>query len=440
MIWSQATPPRAGASAQLALRRWCASLSLSSPDPFPRPFGLYVLLAGLGALLLVVLIAQGPRRALRQLFDVPGHAAVLAGSLRRLRRAGRLVAVICGVTVVGWTANQFVAFSNPQATLDLEVLLKSKSVGELGLEQGVLAALTPLRDVCGMGDFVLLVVVAAALVFRLAADRWGGIAGSPGQPPPPVTGWTTLCWGGTWLYALYRLAAMVDPGDLPLGSCVMIEAAIVPLLMALADGLLLAWILAELRNAGLGEGGGPLDVAGALDLVPGATLACVLALPARYLATGTLLSFLHMPSYANGVPLPAYEQLAWSLVTAQGAALVTFGFAGAVAWSRGTMGGSLRGYLRLLSAEGGHLFGVLVMAGLAGGGLTALAYTIILALPAQTWVLLAADSYGHYATLVVGLATLSALVELGERLLPVARLAEPVEAATAVEASTAAVR
>ena len=41
----------------------------------------------------------------------------------------------------------------------------------------------------------------------------------------------------------------------------------------------------------------------------------------------------------------------------------------------------------------------------------------MLSLPAASWVLNAADSYAHYATLPVGLWTLSAFVELGGRVL-----------------------
>jgi hypothetical protein len=46
----------------------------------------------------------------------------------------------------------------------------------------------------------------------------------------------------------------------------------------------------------------------------------------------------------------------------------------------------------------------------------------VLLLPAQAWVLPAADSYAHYATLPVGLWTLAALIELAERSLPSASL------------------
>ena len=44
----------------------------------------------------------------------------------------------------------------------------------------------------------------------------------------------------------------------------------------------------------------------------------------------------------------------------------------------------------------------------------------MLLLPAQAWVLNAADSYAHFLTLPVGLWTLAALIELAQRSLPTA--------------------
>jgi hypothetical protein len=60
------------------------------------------------------------------------------------------------------------------------------------------------------------------------------------------------------------------------------------------------------------------------------------------------------------------------------------------------------------------------MAAVAAGMVSAAAYAILLLLPAQSWVLNAADSYAHFATLPVGLWALSALIELGRRSLPTA--------------------
>jgi hypothetical protein len=84
--------------------------------------------------------------------------------------------------------------------------------------------------------------------------------------------------------------------------------------------------------------------------------------------------------------------------------------------------GSIGGYWRLLAAEGGHLVAALAMAGVAAGLLAAGVYSVVLLLPAQSWVLAAADSYAHYVTLPVGLWTLAALIELAERFLPSAAL------------------
>jgi hypothetical protein len=297
-----------------------------------------------------------------------------------------------------------------------------------------MASLTPMRDLFGLGDMLPLLVVAAALVFRISADRWGGLAGPSLHAPPSASGWTTLYWGCAWLYVLYRFAAMVDTGDLPLGGCLFVEAGVIPLLMVISDGILLAWVLVELRNAGLGgTAGEQLDVNATIALVPGASLACLAALPARYIGTGALLAFVHVPKFVNGAPLSVYRRLAWGLVSMQGVALVTVGVAGAVAWSRGSMASAIRGYVRMLWAEGGHLVAALALGCVAAGSASALAYALVLSLPRQPWVLTAADSYAHYATLPVGLITLAALVELGERSLPLARATDPKSPASADE-------
>ena len=76
-------------------------------------------------------------------------------------------------------------------------------------------------------------------------------------------------------------------------------------------------------------------------------------------------------------------QLSWGLADVQGAALVTLGLAGAVAWSRGTPASAVQGYLRLLAAEGGHLVVLVALAGMVAGGGAALAYVLVLSMPAS---------------------------------------------------------
>ncbi|MEO6807762.1 MAG: hypothetical protein ABI353_01435 [Isosphaeraceae bacterium] len=422
LLWAQAPAPDPTAVPLLALRRWTTSLTLSSPESLPSHIGLWAWLLGLAAALVVAIGFQGPKRALGQVLDLPGHVRLAALALKRLGRAGRLVAILLGATVVAWTVSQSLRYNSESRKDDIAALLRSKGLQELAFEQGMLAALTPLRDLAGLGDNLVLLVVGATLAFKLSADRWGGdgpfVKGLPGAVP----GLTTLVWGGAWLYVLYRLASLLPGPDLneqglPLGGCLFVEALIVPGLMVIADGLLLAWVLIELRAADPGAiDADRVDVLGVLVMTPGAMLACLACLPARYLATGAWLALYDVQSLA-ATGLRVFVN-GWGLVVAQAAALPVVGLAGAVAWSRGSVHAGLIGYVRLLRAEGGRLVVAIALAGLVCGGFSALSYLLVLTMPAQPWVLSAADSYAHYATLPIGLVFLSALVELGGRTRP----------------------
>jgi hypothetical protein len=444
LVYAQAPPaaPIPGSMYSLALRRWCSSLTLSSPEGAPSLHAVWAFLAGLGTLLVLAVLFQGPFAVLKQLFDLLGHARLVRTAARRVWSSGRMVSIAIGFTVLSWTASQAWVFTQESRKLDLVMLTKSRALGELALEQGVFAALTPLRDVAGLADNLALLVIAAIVVFRASFDlpAWG--SGAPGavdadQPARPSSGWSTLIWGSASLYALYRVVArLAGSTDLPLGNCLVIEALVIPLLMVISDGILLAWLLTELRNAGLDDTGEErIDTRQAIALLPGAALACAVALPARYLATFVWLSSGYMPTSASASALGDYFrwQLGWGLTDVQAVSLLGLGLIGAVAWSRGTIWGAFAGYQRLLAAEGGHLVATLAMAGAAACLASAAAYAVVLLLPVQSWVLAAADSYAHFATLPVGLWTLAALIELTQRSLPTASLVRPVGRAASVD-------
>lgn len=418
--------------ALLALRRWCGSLTLSSPSPATGPIsaGLWAWLLGLLALLVVVLVAQGPSRALGQLFNVPGHVRLLGSAIDRVRRSGRLLMVVVGVTVVVWTSSQTISYGVPSGRDDELILIKGRRLTDVALDQGYLAALTPARDVVGLGLAMPLLVAASVVLFQFSTDRWGSGVRPPMSVRRRSSRWATIGWGSTALYALYRFICLVSGhADLPIGFCTVMEVIPTPILMALADGVLVAWVLVELRNAGLGDlERDSFDVLEVTLLIPSAALACFLAYPSRYVATVGWILLDNLPTfYTTGTGLGSYLtwQVGWGLVDLQGAAVVFAGIFGAVAWSRGIGLATFRGYGRLLANEGGHLVATLAAAGLAAGGLSAAAYLIVLSLPTSTWALNAADSYAHYATLPVGLILMAALIELGERSLPMANLAEP---------------
>jgi hypothetical protein len=423
------TPPPASPSATtapadavlipiLALKRWFGSVTLASPIGTPSKVALWAWLAGLGVLLLMAILAQGPVKAFAQFLDLAGLSRLVSLGIGRLKRSGRLVAIVLAATVVSWTAWQTPLHNVQEKKEDLALLLKSKSRTEFAGEQGTLAALTPLRDLMDMGDNLVLLVGAAALVFKFSADRWGRFD-DPSVRGRAAGGWTTLCWGGAGLYAMYRVAGLIKDieGLPPLGGCLFIEVGAVPLLMLLADGLLLAWVLVELRGVAIREEDSGFDVAGTIAIVPAAILACLVGLPARYAATTVGLAVFHdhLPKAMIGSPWILTFLRGWGLVWLQAASLPCVGIVGAVAWSSGSWGNALKGYGRLLKAEGGRLVALMTWTGLAVGATSMLAYYAILAMPVQPWVLLAADSYAHYASLPIGLISLAALVELGSR-------------------------
>ncbi len=443
LVYAQAQPaaPNLNSMYFLALRRWCASLTLSSPQALPSLHVLWAFVAGMFALLVLAILFQGPFATLKQVFDLVGHASLVRKAAQRVWRASRMVSIAIGFTVVSWTASEAWVFTQESRRADLVMLSKARAPGELAVEHGMFAALTPLRDVAGLADNLPLLVFAAIMVFRRSFELPGWGAPLPGHAAALAgagarAGWSTLVWGCAALYALYRIVArMAGSTDLPLGGCLVAEVVIIPVLMVVSDGFLLAWLLTELRNAGLDDTGGDrLDARQAIALVPGAVLACALALPARYVATFVLLGQAYLRTSASSTSVGDYVrwQLGWGLTDLQAIALVGIGLAGAVAWSRGTIRGAITGYARLLTAEGGHLVAAVALAGLGSGLVAAAAYAVVLLLPVQTWVLGAADSYAHFATLPIGLWALAAFIELAERSLPIASLVRPSKRTTPV--------
>ena len=414
------TPAGARSLPVLSLERWFGSLTLS-PPAIPAgevPAGIWALLGGIGALAVIVLAVQGPRRAIVQFGDIPGHLALWDAAVRRVRRSVRLLMVVVGVSVISWTAAQTLRYAGPAGRDDLALLLKDRRVVDVAWAQGALAALTPLRDVVGLGLMIPMLLGAAFVLFQYSTFRWSAI-----RPDPSIrlqaTRWATIGWGVTALYAIYRFVGLVSSGfsDRPLGGCTMVEALLVPIVMALADGVLVAWVLVELRHGGE-AGDDRLDVTGVVLTIPAAIAGCLLTFPARYLATGVALGSDYLPLSVLAIPGAATFlrwELGWGLMAWQAAGLVFAGWLGAAAWSRPGGAGVARDFARLLANDGARVVVALAAAGLAAGVLSAAAYAVVLSLPGASWVLGAADSYAHYATLPVGLVLLGALVELGGR-------------------------
>src|SRR5262249_33721440 len=148
---------------------------------------------------------------------------------------------------------------------------------------------------------------AVVLLFRASVDRWGAYV-PPALRRRNPSAWGYLICGAGAGYLLYRVVGMASGnGDLPPSTSVTVGVLIVALVMALLDGALLAWVLVEFRNASLGDTGNEvLDTDQATGLMPGAALACVAGLPARYVATMVYLFLLYLPSSASDSALFRY--------------------------------------------------------------------------------------------------------------------------------------
>jgi hypothetical protein len=453
VIWAQAAVPPSGpapgipnptAQALLAFRRWCAGLTLSSPSLVPSLDGLWLFLAGLGLLLALGIVFQGPFGVFKQLLDLPAHLSLVQTATRRVWRAGMAVAAAITFTVLSWTGAQSLDFLSDRlerGAADLALLTRTRSRLETATEQGILSALTPLRDVAGLADNLPLLVCAVVLLFRYSSGMLPPSASSlqfstsdmgrrsARDAPAPTSRWTTTAWVCGGLYLIYRLIARAAGSpDLPLGGCLILETFLIPALMLVCDGYLLAWLLTEIRNAGFDDPGEDrFHPAPALELMPAAMIACAVALPARYAAHFVFLMSQHLPTTVGATEVGRFIRwlLGWGLIDLQAVSLVFLGLVGIVAWSRGSIRDLPGGFRRLLAGESGHLIAAVAMAGASSFVLAASAYLTVLLLPAAGWVLGAADSYAHYATLPAGLWTLAAMIEITQRTLPVARRCGP---------------
>lgn len=456
-IWAQATGGASpAAAAYLALRRWCGGLTLSPSRPSPDWDVLWVVAAGPLLLLFLAAAAQGPLTALRQFVDVPGHVRLIREAMVRVWRAAGMVTTLLALTVFSWTAAQCVGFYFDDAErgrLDLMMLRRGRTHVELVVEHAVTAGVSPLRDVAGLADTLpiltaALIVVLSAGRFREASTRFGlggerSMVHSYSYDREYVGTWRGVVATCASLYLLYRLFCRLGGGgELPVGNCLLIEVAIVPGLMLVCDGFLLAWLLVEIRDGELGDDlSSRVDPSRALRLMPAACLGCLAALPARYAATALVLISQHLSaSWMTGGPGRALRWgLGPGLIWLQAGSLAAMGVVGAIAWCGGGLGEVWHGFRRTFRREGGRMSAAAIMAAAACGGLSAAVYALLPALPMAGWVLPAADAYAHYATLPVGLWTLAAFVVLAERALPVARPAdvEPVEQACEPEVEVA---
>ena len=201
-----------------------------------------------------------------------------------------------------------------------------------------------------------------------------------------------------------------------LGGCLVVEAAFVPILMMICDGFLLAWVLTELRNAGLDTTGEDrLDIREAIALMPASAWRAFWSCP-RDICDLRLAERGLLPDLGQCHATGQLCTLAARLGTDRSSNRRTCH--GRVCRRRRLEPGHDLGIARRIQKTACRprrpLVVVLAMGCAASAAVAGSVYALLLLLPSQPWVLGAADAYAHYVTLPVGLWTLAATIILAE--------------------------
>ena len=434
MIIAQSTNTASADAMLLALKRWVAGATLTSPDTVPSPdFQSRFWLLGLLLMIAISLIAQGPRRFFTGLLEWSTVRQVIHLSFRRLRFRPLVPVVLGGMWLVSWSTTQLLQYDSRSGSDNLQMSLRTKTLSAFSLEQGVLAALTPLRDLSNLADCWPLVAAGIFLAFQYNSNLQWIPRSSMSSPMQSSSFWTQVFWIIGCLWLVYRTVIGVSGDDgLPLNTGAYIEVVLEPAIMLIIDSFLLAWVVTEIRDSTVAQSDQMLpDFEKVANLAPAIFLVNFLIVPGRYFAHALWLvwnSLVDYTSVAGSASSTIVNYviwgLSWGILDMQANAFPCIVLAGSVAWSQGSIRQILRVALRMFRNHGASILLMVVFFGLINVISAALITTLILSHPVEPWVFLAAASYCHFATLFTGLLTLSGLIELGEHSLITASISE----------------
>lgn len=409
----------------LSLRRWIGYTTLSSPDMIGKPdvyLGYWLL--GCIILLVAALFFQGVRSFLIEMLNWRGFSRVLAQSFRRVGQRPIVPLSLIGSLLLSWTTGQLISYARSGGMEDLQLTLRTKLVISLCLEQGALAAMTPLRDLTTLADIwpCLILGILAAYSFTNSLQWTPQSALNPGEQK--ANRLSQRFWIVCSFWLIYRMIVGASSESyLPLISGSMIEMILEPTAMIMVDGVLLSWIIVELRDAGLTEASAirprPVQV---MALLPAIFFVLLIAMPGRYLAhlnwivLNTLLIHFGLQSE---IYLGAVNLFLWffnqGLFIVQLLSLPLSFFVGAVAFSEGSIKKTLTVARLMLKLHGANLVFLLLLVGCLNLIATSLIQYALLSHPPEPWVLVASDSYTHYFTLCSGILLIAGFIEIASQ-------------------------
>ena len=383
---------------------------------------LLFLIAWLAVLAIVTCILQGDwKKWLRGIIDVRGHFEHLGAGLEILRRNKRPLWVVLAAAVLSWTGWSLRGvWQDPAGKDELEAMLAlhSNSTTSFAAAHSLAAAIVPLRDWFALGDLMPLVLGICVLLFARTSELALHLrAKTRVIEQSRLKRRVGTIWVGLIILAAYRvLVFVVDPTHAPLADCMYINAVAMPVLMLAADGILLSWVLAEFGRGLLSHFDWQADDTLAfVRNIPAAMLICALANPGRYVLLACAIGEGQFSGLGTW-PASRWGPILWGCSIAQVVGLAWFAFPGIVVVSRrGGLKGKFLAYVTLLRRAGGQIVGLTMFGVLLNFLVQWPVYWIFGMMQRETWSLLGAASYGHYASLLVGIVLLAGISQLAYR-------------------------
>jgi len=379
-----------------------------------------VVLAGVS-----LLLQRDWRKWLRGLADIRGHYEQLGAGLEILRRNKRPLWVLLAAAVFGWTGWSMRVWDEPTSKGDWEAMLAlhENRAGSFAAAHSLTAAINPLRDLASLGDLLPLVLAACVLLFARTAEMAQHLRRKTrATENVGLKRRVGTIWVGLIILLAYRvLVFVVDPVAAPMADCMYINALILPALLLAADGLLLSWVLTEFGRGVLGHFDWEADDSVAFVRgIPAALFACACINPGRYVLLGCAI-WEDQFSQTTIWPATRWAPILWGCTISQVIGLAWFALPAVLAVTRHSgLFAALRAFVTLLRQAGGKVIGLTVLAIVLN--LLALLpfYWVFGSMQPETWSLLGAASYGHYATLLVGIILLAGTTQLAYQELGVA--------------------
>ncbi|MFM7591265.1 MAG: hypothetical protein ACKO85_05660 [Isosphaeraceae bacterium] len=410
-------------STLLTVKRWIGQSTLSHPSPVSNgDFQASYWLVAMGLLLLLGLVFQGPGKFASGLLKWSIARETIKSGLNRLKQRMVLPLALTGLLLASWTTSQFLNYSDASGLNDLQLSLRTKTIPVFSLELGFLAALVPLRDLTSLADAWPFILVASVASFHFSNKMQFVPRSVANDKENRARSISQAVWALSAIWLLYRVVVgSSSEGGLPLVTGVFVESLLEPALMLFLDSIILAWAITEICDSFRLE---QTDIAPRLPevfaLLPAVVVVNFILMPGRYLAHFIWIFWNSLaatsfagsnPSYYAEMTRIFFWALSDGLIYIQVMVFPLIVLAGSCL--NGKMRDTWKIAVTMLRNQASTIFLILAFLGLADVAGVAMINSLVLSHPAESWVLLAADSYCHYFTLFTGLLLLAALIELG---------------------------